>query len=116
MAKRAGMLPGEYMKVGHVTVWPEGIDGEMTVHGLEVRPEIYLVTVRKLDGRFRTEVMRGVPIDDGVIPHDVLKRIMRYYDTINSEERSDRAKEAAADRKAASERRNGIHVLPDDEA
>ena len=119
MAKREGMLPGEYMKVGHVKVWPKGLEGVMTVNGLETRPDIYLVTVRKLDGEFSVEVMKGRPIDDGHLPHDVFKRLMSYYDLINKEERSDKAKQAAADRKAArevetpQERRNGFHVVKD---
>ena len=119
MAKREGMLPGEYMRVGHVKVWPKGLEGDLTVQGLETRPEIYLLTVRKLDGEFKVEVMKGKPIDDGLLPHDVFKRMMSYYDAINKQERSEISKQAAVDRKAAREvetpheRRNGIHVVKD---
>ena len=119
MVKREGMLPGEYMKVGHVKVWPKGLEGKVTVDGLERRPEIYLVTVRKLDGEFQVEVMKGQPIKDGLLPNDVFKRTMSYHNLINKEERSDKAKQAAADRKAdrqvetPQERRNGFHVVKD---
>ena len=52
--KRRGMLPGEYMEIGHVEVWPEGLESEMTQHGTEVRPDVYVVIVRRrVDGAFR---------------------------------------------------------------
>ena len=53
---------------------------------------------RKL--KWRIEILRGVPIDDGVIPDEVFIRIESMKDRIISEQRSDRGRDQALLRKA----------------
>ena len=99
MSKSQGMLPGEYMKTALVLVPNENpIEGEITLHGLERRPEMYVVVVRRRETTWRIEVLRATPIDDGVIPHQVAERIAVLRERIVKEQRRDRGRDQAAAR------------------
>ena len=128
MAKMDGMLPGEYCEYGTVVIWPEGIGGDITPNGIEVRPQFFVIVTRARPNadnelRFSTEVMTTTPLPDGVIPHDVLVRSRTYYDRIVSRRRSDNARERVAARDGVTipnesddtghlyEARNGVHLL-----
>ena len=132
MAKMDGMLPGEYCEYGTVVIWPEGLRGDITPKGIEVRPQFFVIVTRAQPNadnelRFTTEVMTTTPLPDGVIPHDVLVRSRTYYDRIVSRRRSDNARERAAARDGVEphdetdaaghlyESRNGVHLLRDGE-
>ena len=99
-----GMLPGEYMKHSTVLVYDENPlarsqGGRETLVGREERPEFYVAVVRRRDLKWRIEILRGVPIDDGVIPDEVFTRIESMKDRIISEQRSDRGRDQALLRK-----------------
>ena len=96
-----GMKPGEYMRTSLVPVYdPNSLEGTMTIDGIERRPEFFIPVVRRLDTTWRIEVLRGVPIEDGVIPHEVVTRITELQKRIMREQRSDRGRDAALVRRA----------------
>ena len=96
------LLPDEYRKVGLVEVMRQGLEGEATVEGIELISDFYVVEVRRFDKKWLpTRVYSTSLLDTGELPNDVLERIFRYRKTILSEERSQTAKDRAA------ERRNG---------
>ena len=128
MAKMDGMLPGEYCEIGTVLVWPKGVGGEIVPEGIQVRPDIFVIVVRARPDsnnelKFTTEVMTTMPVQDGVIQHDVFMRSRTYYDRIVSRRRSDNARDRAASRDDTHshdktdqsahlyEDRNGVHLL-----
>lgn len=96
-----GMLPGEYMKVGLVQVNdPNTLDGDLTIRGdVERRPEFYVVIVRRFDGEWTVEVQTTVPLQSGIMPDAVVKRIATYQDRIIAEQRRDRGIEQAEARR-----------------
>ena len=102
MVKRSsGMKPGEYMKTSLVEVYDENpLEGTPTIEGIERRPEFYIPVVRRMDTTWRIEVLKGVPIADGVIPHEVVTRITELQKRIMREQRSDRGRDAALVRRA----------------
>ena len=95
-----GMLPGEYMKHSTVLVYDENPlarsqGGRETLVGREERPEFYVAVVRRRELKWRIEILKGVPIDDGVIPDEVFTRIESMKDRIISEQRSDHGRDQA---------------------
>ena len=103
-----GMLPGEYMKHSTVLVYDEdplarSHNGRDTLVGREERPDFYIAVVRRHERKWRIEILRGVPIDDGVIPDEVFSRIESMKDRIITEQRSYRGRDQAMLRKADQE-------------
>ena len=99
-----GMLPGEYMKHSTVLVYDENPlarsrNGRDTIVGPEERPKFYIAVVRRRELKWRIEILKGVPIDDGVIPDEVFTRIEQMKNRIVSEQRSDRGRDQALLRK-----------------
>ena len=104
-SRSRGMLPGEYMKHSTVLVYDENPlarsrNGRDTVVGREERPDFYVAVVRRRELKWRIEILKGVPIDDGIIPDAVFTRIESMKDRIITEQRSDRGRDQAMLRKA----------------
>ena len=98
-----GVLPGEYMKTSLVKVYSELPDGDITLHGIEDRPEFYIVAVRNFEDRWTIETYKGELNKDGVLPHEVVERIDSLKQRIKKEKRSDAGKAAAEKRRAGQE-------------
>ena len=95
--KVKGLLPGEYRKIGLVEVKNENkLAGRITVDGqIEINVELYVLSVRRLESKWAIDVSRTMPLDDGRIPDEVIRRINTYQDSIMKEQCRDRGKEQA---------------------
>ena len=57
---------------------------------------MFVVIVRRLEKDWTIEVQKGVPLDDGVLPSEVVQAINRMQKTIVKEQREDRGRDGAA--------------------
>tara|TARA_R100000306_G_C4364565_1_gene136963 strand:+ start:1166 stop:1498 length:333 start_codon:yes stop_codon:yes gene_type:complete len=95
-----GMVPGEVMRFSTVEVRDRNpLSGDMTIDGVERRPEFYIVVVRRLDLDWTIEILKGEPLSTGVLPDKVVDRISALKATIVKAQRSARGRDAAAARK-----------------
>ena len=104
-SRSRGMLPGEYMKYSTILVYDENPlarsqGGRETLAGREERPDFYVAVVRRRELTWRIEILKGVPIDDGIIPDGVFTRIESMKNRIIKEQRMDRGHDQALLRKA----------------
>ena len=104
-SRARGMLPGEYMKHSTILVYDENPlarsqGGRETLAGREERPDFYVAVVRRRELTWRIEILKGVPIDDGIIPDGVFTRIESMKNRIIAEQRSDRGRDQALLRKS----------------
>lgn len=117
MTKR-GMLPGEYMVHSLVEVWPRdaiesddppyrGTEEVVDVPWEETRPELYVPILRRNGLKWQLEVMKAVPIEDGVVPHKVFERLWEMRRRIMLAQKSDRGKDQAAIRKVINVAQSG---------
>ena len=61
---------------------------------------IVISVVRRREQTWRIEILKGVPIDDGIIPDGVFTRIESMKNRIIKEQRTDRGRDQALLRKA----------------
>ena len=95
-----GLVPGEVMRFSTVEVRDRNpLSGDMTIDGVERRPEFYIVVVRRLDLDWTIEILKGEPLSTGVLPDKVVDRISALKATIVKTQRSARGRDAAAARK-----------------
>lgn len=116
MANPKGMLPDEYMETSLIEVWPlkegedpdfEGRQFEEPLPWKEYRPDFYVLVVRRVDEVWHVEVMKAAPIDDGQIPGPVMERMWMMRKRIIHKQKSDKAKDAAAVRRAKAAEEKG---------